>query len=178
MWAVKGRIDHLIDYVENPEKTTDCSEREQNLFNLMSYVSREDKTKSNVYITGINCLPELAVEQWIETKKRYGKEDNILAFHGFQSFLPGETDAKTAHEIGEKWARELWGDRLEIVLTTHLDKEHIHNHIAFNSVSCRDGYKYNNDKAHIRKMRQISDKICREYGLSVIKEPRRKHRRE
>jgi len=60
------------------------------------------------------------------------------------------------------------------VLTTHLDKEHIHNHVALNSVSCKDGYKYNNNKAHIRKMRRISDKICLEYGLSVIDSPRKK----
>lgn len=181
-WAVKGRIDHLIAYVENPKKTTEFSEEQQHLFNLMNYVSRADKTNDNVFVTGINCDPEFAVEQWIETKRRYGKEDKILAFHGFQSFSPDEVDpktgkkidAKTAHEIGVKWAHEVWGDKFELVLTTHLDREHIHNHIALNSVSCKDGYKYNNDKTHIRRMRQISDRICLEYGLSIIKDPNKK----
>lgn len=73
-----------------------------------------------------------------------------------------------AHEIGVKLAKEMWGDRFEIIVTTHLDKEHIHCHFCFNSVSFRDGGKYNYSKAERKRMMEISDRLCREYGLSVI----------
>ena len=73
-----------------------------------------------------------------------------------------------AHEIGVKQAKEMWGDRFEIIVTTHLDKEHIRCHFCFNSVSFRDGGKYNYSKAERKRMMEISDRLCREYGLSVI----------
>ena len=73
-----------------------------------------------------------------------------------------------AHEIGVKLAKEMWGDRFEIIVTTHLDKEHIHCHFCFNSVSFRDGGKYNYSKAERKRMMEISDRLCREYDLSVI----------
>lgn len=69
----------------------------------------------------------------ILTKKQYGKDDGYIAWHGYQSFMPDETTPQQAHEIGLKLAGEMWGDRFQIIVTTHLDKDHIHNHFAFNS---------------------------------------------
>jgi hypothetical protein len=125
-------------------------------------------------VTAINCLLEAARDEMMATKKKYSKDDGIVAFHGFQSFAPGEVTPDMAHEIGIRMAQELWGDRFQVIVATHLDKKnHIHNHYVINSVSYIDGYRYNDCTATYMKMRQISDALCREYGLSVIENPSR-----
>jgi hypothetical protein len=173
LWCIKGRVDSLIKYVEDPEKTTEFSEENiGELWEIMdrvgSYVSNPDKTEEKVYVSGINCIPEKAIEQWVMTKEQFNKKDKILAFHGCQSFKPGEVDAKTAHEIGIEFANEMWGKRFQVIVTTHLDKGHIHNHYAFNSVSFIDGKKYNLSKDEHRRKERVSDCICSHHGLSVI----------
>ena len=89
----------------------------------------------NIYnITAVTDMLKEAIQ---------AKEDGILAFHGYQAFKPDEVTPEVAHEIGIKLAEKLWGDRFEIVVTTHLDKKHIHNHFVLNSVSFVDGKKFN-----------------------------------
>jgi hypothetical protein len=107
------------------------------------------------------------------TKRQYQKQDGILAFHGYQAFAPGEATPETAHAIGVKLAKELWGDRFEVVVSTHLDKQHLHNHFVLNSVSFVDGKKYYDNNASYALMRQTSDRLCREHALSVIENPQR-----
>lgn len=158
IWPVKGRLDHLINYVVNPKKT-----------------------EQQLYATGINCTPGSAIAEMNAAKQIYGKAGGIVAFHGYQSFASGEVTPETAHEVGSRLARELWGDRFQIVVTTHLDKGHIHNHIAINSVSFADGKRFHCDAKEYRAMRQRSDELCAEYGLSVIRDPthgRAKHHAE
>jgi hypothetical protein len=113
----------------------------------------------------------MARQQMLMTKKRYGKEGGIVAFHGYQSFKPGETTPAQAHELGLKLAQELWGKRFEVVVATHLDKEHIHTHFVLNSVSFTDGKRYNDCKKTYKLLRDTSDNICKEYGLSTIENP-------
>ena len=173
LWHIEGRLKDLIDYVENPEKTASKTPELQDLYNVFSYVQRPEATQAGEYVTAINCLKETALRQMILTKKRYGKTDGYIAWHGYQSFKPEEVTPQLAHEIGVKLAKEMWGDRFEIIVTTHLDKEHIHCHFCFNSVSFRDGGKYNYSKAERKRMMEISDRLCREYGLSVIGKPRK-----
>ena len=173
LWHIKGRLKDLIDYVENPEKTASKTPELQDLYNVFSYVQRPEATQEGEYVTAINCLKKTALRQMILTKKRYGKTDGYIAWHGYQSFKPEEVTPQLAHEIGVKLAKEMWGDRFEIIVTTHLDKEHIHCHFCFNSVSFRDGGKYNYSKAERKRMMEISDRLCREYGLSVIEKPRK-----
>ena len=168
LWHIKGRLSDLIDYVENPEKTV--PKGTEDFFNVFDYVRREDKTKDQ-YVTAINCIEEIALQQMILTKQQYGKTDGYIAWHGYQSFQIGEVAPEIAHEIGVKLAREMWGDRFQIVVTTHLDKDHIHNHFAFNSVSFKDGGKYNYSKKELQRLRDCSDDLCREYELSVIEKP-------
>ena len=79
------------------------------------------------YVSGINLSPNIARDQMVMTKLQFGKTDKILAYHGYQSFLPGEVTPDIAHEIGVKLAERLWGDRFQVLVTTHLDHEHIHN---------------------------------------------------
>lgn len=108
-----------------------------------------------------------------KTKLQFQKTDGILAFHGYQSFAPGEATPETAHAIGVKMAQELWGNRFEVVVSTHLDKNHLHNHFVLNSVSFKDGKRYYDNKTTYSLMRQTSDRLCREYSLSVIENPQR-----
>lgn len=105
-------------------------------------------------------------------KKRFGKEKGVIAYHGYQSFAPGECTPELAHEIGVKLARQLWGDRYQVLVATHLDREnHLHSHFVINTVSFVDGKKFYRSGRDYRAMREASDTLCREYGLSVIKNP-------
>lgn len=104
-------------------------------------------------------------------KKQFGKTEGYIAWHGYQSFKPGEVTPEECHQIGIEYAKELWGDRFQIIVTTHLDKDHLHNHFCFNSVSFRDGKKYNFSKKERQRMMEVSDRICKEHGLSVIERP-------
>jgi uncharacterized protein YifN (PemK superfamily) len=105
-----------------------------------------------------------------DTKRFYHKEDKILAFHAYQSFAEGEVSPELAHKIGVELANEMWGDRFQVVVTTHLNTNHIHNHIVLNSVSFKDGLKYYDNHTNYAKMRHISDELCKEYGLNVLQE--------
>ena len=122
LWHIKGRLGDLIDYVENPEKTV--PKGTEDFFNVFEYVRRPDKT-TDQYVDAINCRKEIALQQMILTKKQYGKNDKYIAWHGYQSFKVGEISPDVAHEIGMKLANEMWGDRFQVVVTTHLDKDHI-----------------------------------------------------
>lgn len=149
IWPVKGRLDHLVNYILNPEKT-----------------------EWQLYSTGINCTTGSAVAEMNATKVLHGKAGGTVAFHGYQSFAPGEVTPEAAHEIGTRLARELWGDRYQIVVTTHLDKGHVHNHFAVNSVSFADGKRFHCDAREYRRLRAKSDRLCAEHGLSVIQDPK------
>lgn len=171
LWHIEGRLKDLIAYVENPEKTVANNPSLQPLWEVMSYVQRPEATEQGEYVSAINCLKEIALQQMILTKKQYGKDDGYIAWHGYQSFKPGEISPEQAHQIGLQLAKEMWGDRYQMIVTTHLDKDHLHNHFCFNSVSFIDGGKYNYSKSELRKLRDVSDRICAEHGLSVIKSP-------
>lgn len=162
LWAVKKNVTAVIRYIENPEKTTS-----KDLEQVMSYIKDGSKTEEMMYVTGINCEAEIAAEQFMQTKRLWGKEGGRAAYHGYQSFREGEVDAKTAHEIGVELAQRMWGERFEVVVATHCNTGHFHNHFCVNSVSFADGYKYHDTKEDIRIMRGLSDLICKEHGLSV-----------
>jgi hypothetical protein len=176
IWDIKGRLDKVVNYAKNLDKTAASvySKNElQGLGDVMDYTMQDHKTEQRLYVTGINCDPETARDQMVLTKRRFCKKDGILAFHAYQSFAKGETMPDTAHEIGVKLAQELWGKRFEIIVATHLDKGHLHNHFVINSVSFMDGKKYNDCNASYRLMRQTSDRLCREYDLSIVENPER-----
>lgn len=100
--------------------------------------------------------------------------DGILAFHAIQSFDPGEVDAELAHQIGIELANHMWGDRFEVLVATHLDKAHYHNHFVINSVSFKDGKRYYDNRQNYYRLREVSDQLCEKYNLSVIKDPQDK----
>ena len=110
----------------------------------------------------------------LAVKRRFGKETGTVAYHGYQSFAPGEATPEMAHEIGLQLAQQLWGEKYQVVVATHLDKEsHLHNHFVLNTVSFVDGIKYHRTAKDYHDMQTTSDALCREYGLSVIEEPHR-----
>lgn len=174
IWSIKGRLDSVINYVTNPEKTDGSRYTDtelQALTDVIDYAEDGAKTHNKVYVSGINLSPNIARDEMVMTKLQFGKVDKILAYHGYQSFLPGEVTPDMAHEIGIKLAERLWGDRFQVFVTTHLDHEHIHNHFCLNSVSFVDGKKFRGGSKAYWIMRAESDKICAEYGLSVIENP-------
>lgn len=183
IWKVQGWLGKILIYAENPEKTDnpayyqydDLSEEDkQGLSDVIDYAMREEATTSSKerFVSGVNCSPNTARDEMIAVKKRYGKNDGIVAFHGYQSFAQDEVTPEIAHEIGVKLANELWGDRFQVIVATHLDKKnHLHNHFVLNSVSYIDGYRYNDCKATYKLMRDTSDRLCKEYQLSVIENP-------
>ena len=126
-----------------------------------------DQGEGMRYVTGVNCSPEHAVEEMMITKNRWPDPGNRLLYHGYQSFSPGEVTPEQAHRIGVQMARDLWGDRFEVVVATHLDREHLHNHFVCNAISFLDGRKFIWDKEYPR-MRKRSDELCRAEKLSVV----------
>lgn len=180
IWAVKNRMDTVLNYIENPEKTTqrpeeapDANAAMKHIRDVLGYACNEAKTDKMMYVTGVNCDPDTALEEFIEVKQRWHKEGGRLAYHGYQSFLegPGEITAEEAHEIGVELAKELWGDRFQVVVATHLNTGHYHNHFVLNSVSFADGYKYVRFNSDYRHMQEVSDNLCRQRGLNVIMNP-------
>lgn len=176
LWKVVKRVDHVVAYATNKEKTRaiEFNNRYEmivdDLRNVIDYARNKDKTEKEFYVSGINCEPDSAYEEMQDTKDFYHKNDKILAFHGYQSFVQGEVSPEIAHKIGVQLANEMWGDRFQVIVTTHLNTNHIHNHLVLNSVSFKDGLKYYSNRTNTARLRHISDEICREYGLSVLEE--------
>ena len=175
IWPIKGRVDRVINYARNPEKTTEGSYEElaslHAIDDVVEYAANEMKTERRSYVSCLNCREDTAASQFMETKRFWGKLEGRVCYHGYQSFKAGEVTAETAHEIGVKLAQELWGDRFEVVVATHCNTEHYHNHFVINSVSLMDGKKFYNSPADYARMREASDRLCREYAISVIENP-------
>jgi hypothetical protein len=180
IWHVKGNLRQVIDYVINGDKTSSADFDEslalagadaQGLGDVMAYATDPTKTKQRLFVTGINCAPASAHDEMCAVKRGYGKEGGIVVWHGYQSFKPGEVTPEVAHAIGVKLAEQLWGDDFQVIVATHLDKGHLHNHLVLNSVSCKDGHRYHRTAKDYHDLRAASDELCREYRLSVIESP-------
>ena len=164
-------LSDVIAYAVNAEKTRQRGKPEA----AEDVIDDENEKVMEQYVSGVNCAPTTARSEMMAVKKRFGKEEGIVAYHGYQSFAPGECTPAMAHEIGVKLAEELWGSRFQVIVATHLDKtHHLHNHFVVNSVSFADGLRYHRSKQDYRDMRNASDRLCREYGLSVIENPKQK----
>ena len=167
-WPIKGSLRDVIKYADNPDKTTNPKYLDDDLAAVLKYAENDDKTDKKMFVTGINCLAVRAYEQMMITKRFYGKTGGNVAYHGYQSFKSGEVTPKEAHDIGLETARRMWGKVYEIVVTTHLNTDNIHNHIVINSVSFKTGRKFENHISDHIRFREISDVVCKEYNKSVI----------
>ena len=132
IWNVKDRLDNVIRYVAKSSKTWNgqyaSAAKYHALENVLQYTADQMKTEKQFYVSGINCAenPDRAKEQFEETKRNWEKEGGIVCFHGYQSFAHGEVTPEVAHAIGIKLAEELWGDRFEVLVTTHLNTKAVH----------------------------------------------------
>ena len=148
IWPISGPPSKVIDYARNPEKTTEQGLEEladlHTINGVVEYAADEMKTETRSYVTCLNCTSEeTAAEDFMEA----------------------------AHAIGKELAKRLWGDRFQVVIATHCNTGHYHNHFVLNSVSWLDGYHFDNRPDDYQAMRDLSDELCRKYRLSVIENP-------
>lgn len=167
-WPVRGRLKEVIDYANNPDKTTAKEYLDEDLYAAIRYVENDDKTDQTMYVSGINCSKHNAYNEMIAVKRRFGERGKNIAYHGYQSFAIGEVTPEEAHDIGKETARKMWGSKYQVVVTTHLNTDNIHNHFVVNSVSFKTGRKFRNGIGDRLELRKISDAICAERNKSVI----------
>ena len=134
----------------------------------LNYIQNPDKTDGKMLVSSFGCSPETADIEFAFTIAQALDRGNNLAHHLIQSFEPGEVDYQKAHEIGKQLADAVTKGQYEYVLTTHIDKGHVHNHILFCAVNFVDYHKYNSNKRSYYGIRNMSDRLCRENGLSVV----------
>lgn len=164
--VIHDRLDKCVDYTQNEEKTS--------LEAAIGYALNREKTERTCYETAVNCNRETVFTDMMDTKRRWGKEGRTRkGYHVIQSFPPGEVTPEEAHAVGVEFAQRLFGERYEVIVSTHLNKTHLHNHVVVNSVSFVDGRMYRDQlKDYFGGdgvgVRGTSDAICREHGLSVI----------
>lgn len=137
----------------------------------LEYILNPEKTDEMLLVSSFACSPETADMEFAWTREQAASSGNQLARHFIQSFEPGEATPEQAHEIGMRLMEEILGGRFEFVLATHVDKGHIHNHAIWNAVSFADHKKYRSNRTTYRQIREASDRLCAEYGLSVIQNP-------
>ena len=138
------------------------------LSKALDYIQNPDKTDGKMLVSSFGCSYETADIEFEYTLSQALGKGNNLAFHLIQSFEPGEVDYETAHKIGKQLADAVTKGQHEYVLTTHIDKGHVHNHIIFCAANFVDHRKYNSNKRSYYGIRNMSDKLCRENGLSVV----------
>lgn len=147
---------------------------EKTLHLALNYIMNSDKTDEKILISSFNCNPKMAHLEFEQTKRECNSKAKILARHLIQAFAPGETTPEQAHQIGLELCKRGLQEKYEYVLTTHIDKRHLHNHIIFNNVSFESGKAYQSNKRSYHQIRAVSDELCKENGLSVIDETYRK----
>ena len=158
------RLDRAVKYVMNKEKTTAVS-----LQDALDYAANRDKTEQSCFESSYACTLETAFADMRQTKERWHKSGGVQGYHLVQSFVAGEVSPELAHRIAKELADRVLGGQYEYVIGTHLNTDHIHSHIVWNSVSCVDGKKYrSNYKSYVTEIRAVSDELCRKYKLSVI----------
>jgi len=145
--------------------------------NVLAYVTRQEKTKSEdkQYVTALNCSAPTAYDEMLATKNAYHKNSGRMYYHLVQSFPKGDdTPPELAHRIAVELAEKAFG-KYECVVATHIDREHIHSHFVFNSVSFEEGRKYHSNGNTVQKLMDLSDEICMKYGVAVLdKQPQKK----
>ena len=176
LWPVTVRLATVLDYAANPEKTTKAKSKYSNadyqaLRDVVNYVKDGKKTEQELFCQGINCNPSTAREQFVTVKEQFDKPDGIQAYHGYLSFKETDITPELAQHIGMEFANSVWGKRHQVLVTTHLNTEHLHCHFVINSVSFVDGKRCRETSWF--KFYKEADRICEKYGISTIKEPER-----
>ena len=134
----------------------------------IDYICNPEKTDGKLLVSSYGCAAETADIEFAWTRRHAIDKGTNLGRHLIQAFQPGEVTPEQAHEIGMELAKEILGGKYEFVLTTHIDKDHVHNHLIFNTVSFADHKHYHSNKRSYHYIRRTSDRLCKEHGLSVI----------
>ena len=134
----------------------------------IDYICNPEKTDGKLLVSSYGCAAETADIEFSWTRRHAIDKGTNLGRHLIQAFQPGEVTPEQAHEIGMELAKEILGGKYEFVLTTHIDKDHVHNHLIFNAVSFADHRHYHSNKRSYHYIRRTSDRLCKEHGLSVI----------
>lgn len=163
IFAIRVRLDERIAYIADYQKTTQLEE-------MLLGCANGEKAEQHLFESAYNCQnSQTAFREMIQTKMRWNKMGGILGYHVIQSFAPDEVTPEQAHEIGKKLFEKLFAELYEGVVTTHLNRKHLHNHMIINSVSFVTGKKYHSNAAsYFYQIRAASDELCRAYGLSII----------
>lgn len=186
LWPVKTNLGQVIEYAKDVEKTDkrkfeqkfDDHDREysaseyQSLQDVLAYAENEEKTEQMLFCQGINCNPATARDQFVAVKEQYGKTDGIQAYHGYLSFKEQNITPELSQQIGMEFAQEMWGDRFQVVVTTHLNTQHLHCHFVLNSVSFVDGKRAHDETSWFR-FAPVADRICEKYGLHTVRKKER-----
>ena len=173
---IKVRVNSAIKYITNEEKVLNPSFKniKNDLLDSIDYIENDSKTNDKTFVSTLNCSIDNAYEQMQRTKISREKTDGILAFHIIQSFDKEEVTPEQAHKLGIEFAEEMFEGRFEVIIATHLNTEHFHNHIIINSVSFKDGLRYYDNKENYARMRHINDNLCKSYHLKVVENKKSK----
>ncbi len=169
-----------------PRHTMRNKTKRQSMANRIDYDIKNEKTRDGELVSSYMCSPETAAEEFELSKQLYEQltgrsqpeERDVIMYRMIQSFKPGEVSPEEAHEIARELAMKFTGGRHQFVVSTHVDKEHIHSHIEFNSTDLDCMGKFRNPKNSYILLRQINDELCRAHGLSVIEKPKKRNREE
>ena len=181
IWDVRAHVSKLLAYVANRNKTTmefenkKIGESEKLAAEILGLPYDHFATEEKKFVSGINCTPDNAKEIMLSLLEDTDSSD-IQAYHGYQSFKPNEVTPDVAHAIGVQLANELWGEDFPVVVATHIDRGHVHNHFCLSATGF-SGKRYHDCKVSYKLMRDTSDRLCREYGLSVIEKPKKENRK-
>ena len=170
IWPIKDSLRRVVDYAKNPAKT-----EYSDLQSVLHYAANGEKTargaEKTMYVTGINCSRDRAFQEMYAVQERFGKTGGNVAYHAYQSFKPGEVTPELCHQMGVELAKRMWGEGHQVLVATHFNTGTYHNHLVINSVNMWDGRKFDCSKRAYYELRRLSDELCEEHGLSVIRAP-------
>ena len=172
IWAIHDSVSRVVDYSTNPSKTK-LSDLEQVLLYAADKEKTLDEGEQQYAVTGIGCRAESAAREMAAVQRRFGKAGGNVAYHAYQSFKTGEVTAEECHRIGVETARRLWGNDRQVLVATHFNTGTYHNHFVVNPVNMWTGKKLGAKYEVYYKLRDMSDRVCKEHGLSVVKNPQR-----
>ena len=165
---LKASVEYVLD-----EKKTSRGQNAKSLEEAVDYALNRAKTEQDLFESAIACTCKTAFEDMCRIKEMWHKTGGVQGFHLVQSFAAGEVTPELAHQIGLELAEQILRGKYQAVVSTHLNTGHIHNHIVWNSVAIQDGKKYHsNSKSYYTEVRAMSDALCKQHGLSVIRENR------
>ena len=170
IWPIKDSLRRVVDYAKNPAKT-----EYSDLQSVLHYAANGEKTahgaEKTMYVTGINCSRDRAFQEMYAVQERFGKTGGNVAYHAYQSFKPGEVTPELCHQMGVELAKRMWGEDHQVLVATHFNTGTYHNHLVISSVNMWDGRKFDCSKRAYYELRRLSDELCEEHGLSVIRAP-------